>query len=141
MDTLRHKQILIVEDEEGLARTVKARLETIGYEVQVETEGKPGIRYAAEHRVDLVILDVNLPDINGYEVARELRKLYHPWTLPILMLTVKDKPVDQLRGFAHGADAYITKPFDSAELFQTVALLTGEAATVSGQEGSSADSL
>lgn len=133
-ESLRHKSILIVEDEEGLARGVKSRLESIGYEAHAKTLGREGIKYAAEHRVDLVILDVNLPDIDGYEVARELRKLYHPWTLPILMLTVKDRPVDQLRGFAHGADAYITKPFNSEELFQTVALLTGETASVAGEE-------
>lgn len=120
------KHILIVEDEETLARTVKMRLESLGYEVHTETYGRLGINYASEHRLDLVILDVNLPDINGYQVARELRKIYHPWVLPILMLTIKNEPVDQLRGFAHGADAYLTKPFDSGELFQTVALLTGQ---------------
>ena len=75
------------------------------------------------------------PDCTSTARLINSRKLYHPWTLPILMLTVKDRPVDQLRGFAHGADAYITKPFNSQELFQTVALLTGETAAMSGSEG------
>src|SRR5262245_56973080 len=132
----RKKLILMIDDEEELSRTMKMRLEGAGYQVQAELTGRQGLNFAAEQRVDLVILDVNLPDINGYEIARELRKLYHPWTLPILMLTVKDKPVDQLRGFAHGADAYLTKPFDSTELFQTVALLTGEAAASAQASGS-----
>ena len=127
-DAPRKKRIIVVEDEEPLARLVKERLEGAGYDVQTQTYGKTALGFAAEHRVDLAILDVNLPDINGYEVAKELRKIYHPWVLPILMLTIKDKPVDQLRGFANGADAYMTKPFDSSELLQTVALLTGEAA-------------
>lgn len=69
-----------------------------------------------------------LPDIDGYKVCRELRKIYRPWVLPVLMLTAKDKPVDKLRGFGHGADAYLTKPFDAGELLQTVRLLLGEAA-------------
>jgi len=134
MGTMRRKRILIVEDEEALARTLKARLESVGYEVQTETHGKAALSYATAHPVDLAILDVNLPDINGYEVTRELRSLYHAWALPILMLTVKDRPVDQLRGLAHGADVYITKPFDSTELFQAVDLLTGGTAPVPGAE-------
>ena len=131
MDAVRSKHILIVEDEEPLARMLQARLESIGYGVHTETHGKAGLEYAVSNRLDLVVLDVNLPDINGYEVCRELRKIYHSWVLPVLMLTIKDKPVDQLRGFAHGADAYIVKPFDSNELFQTVALLIGEASVAS----------
>ncbi len=130
MDTTK-KQILIVEDEEALARSLKVRLESIGYGVHTETHGKMALSYAAAHRPDLAILDVNLPDINGYEVSQQLRRQTHPWTLPVLMLTIKDRPVDQLRGFAHGADAYIIKPFDSTELFQTVAFLIGEASLAS----------
>lgn len=121
-----NKHILIVEDEEPLARLVKSRLESVGYEVHTEQRGRSAVSYAAQQRIDLAILDINLPDINGYQVARELRKLSAPWALPIIMLTVKDKPIDQLRGFAHGADAYLTKPFDSTELFETVALLIGD---------------
>jgi two-component system response regulator VicR len=126
------KHILIVEDEEPLARLIKERLETQGYEVTTEIHGKAALAFAADHRLDLAILDINLPDVNGFDVARELRRLYHPWVLPILMLTIKDKPIDQLRGFANGADAYMTKPFDSQELLHTVALLTGEPALKGG---------
>ena len=124
----RRKRILVVDDEAPLARTLKMRLEGIGYEVLTAATGREALTYTAECQLDLVVLDVNLPDMNGYQVARELRRIHHPWALPILMLTVKDKPIDQLRGFAHGADAYLTKPFESTELFQAVALLTGEIA-------------
>ncbi|MBI4354824.1 MAG: response regulator [Candidatus Omnitrophica bacterium] len=133
MDTTHRKQILIVEDEVPLANLVKSRLESSGYEVHTETHGQAGLAYAADHRPDLVILDINLPDMNGNRVAQELRKLYHPWTLPILMLTINNKPIDQLRGFAHGADAYLTKPFDASELLKTVNLLSGETAATFGQ--------
>ena len=125
-----HKQILIVEDEAALAKIVKWQLESAGYEVHAEGDGKSGLTWAAEHQPDLVIVDLRLPDISGYDVCRELRKLSTPWVLPILILTAMDKPVDELRGFAHGADAYLTKPFDANELRRTVTLLLGESATV-----------
>ena len=124
------RRILIVEDEAALAKLVKWQLESAGYEVHTEADGRGGLTYAAEHQPDLVVLDLRLPDISGYEVCRELRKLSTPWALPILMLTAMDKPVDELRGFAHGADAYLTKPFDSDELRRTVTLLLGQSATV-----------
>ena len=122
------KQILVVEDDQAVARLMKELLEGADYDVRTETHGECAIASAAERRPDVVILDINLPDLNGYHVAREMRQLSRPWTLPIIMLTVNDQPVDQLRGFAHGADAYLTKPFDAAELLHTVALLTGSPA-------------
>lgn len=134
MDARHRQQILIVEDEEPLAVLLKMRLELMGYDVHTEGAGNAALHYAAEHPIDLAILDVNLPDLNGYEVCRALRKFSNPWVLPILMLTVRDKPIDQLRGFAHGADAYLTKPFTTAELCDTVKLLTGEAALTHGQD-------
>ncbi|MBI2093127.1 MAG: response regulator [Candidatus Omnitrophica bacterium] len=135
MENAHRKQILIVEDNEPLARSLRTKLESIGYEVYTKTAGKDAVSFAAAHPVELAILDVNLPDISGYEVSRQLRKIYHPWVLPVLMLTVNDKPVDQLRGFAHGADAYIVKPFDINELLQTISLLIG-ANPVDSRQGS-----
>jgi two-component system alkaline phosphatase synthesis response regulator PhoP len=126
MGTTPRKRILIVEDEIPLARMVTWQLESAGFAVHTETAGKAGLTYALEHHPDLVILDLRLPDINGYEVCRELRKLSMPWTTPILMLTAMDKPIDQLRGYAHGADAYLTKPFEPAELLRTISLLLGQ---------------
>ncbi len=126
METTNRKNILIVEDDESLSRLLKSRLSSEGYTAQTQTHGKPALAQVAEQRFDLVILDINLPDANGFQLAREIRRIYHPWSLPILMLTVKDQPVDRLRGFAHGADAYLTKPFDSGELFDIVSFLLGE---------------
>lgn len=127
-----HKQILIVEDEEVLAKDIQRRLEAVGFDAHAELLGQAALQYVVDHRVDLVILDVNLPDLNGYQVARQVRKLYHPWAVPILMLTINDKPIDQLRGFAHGADAYLTKPFHAEELVKTVVTLCGEAEPMGG---------
>ena len=122
-------RILIVEDEADMAGFLKERLTSAGYKVHTASSGKAGLSYAAEHESDLVILDLLLPDIHGYEVCKELRKLSNPWGQPILMLTAMAQPIDQLRGFAHGADAYLTKPFDSNELLKTVAMLLGESVT------------
>ena len=118
--------ILVVEDEAALAQLLKWQLESGEFDVHVAHAGGAALQYAAEHRPDLVMLDLRLPDMHGYQVCRELRRLYHPWVVPILMLTGMDKPIDQLRGFAYGADAYMTKPYEPSELFKTISLLLGE---------------
>ena len=128
MDVRERKQILVVEDEEKIAEVLVSHLEGAGYHVHAETHGGPALRYAIEHQLDLVILDVKLPDMSGYTVCKELRKLYHSWAVPVLIITAMDQPIDQLRGFAYGADAYLPKPFDLAEVSETVVLLLGGAA-------------
>ena len=124
----KRKRILVVEDEEKIAAVLASHLERLGYEVHTETCGNRALRHAVEQRPDLVVLDVKLPDVSGYVVCKELRKLYHSWVVPVLMVTAMDQPIDQLRGFAHGADAFLTKPFDLTEVGETVAMLLGEAA-------------
>lgn len=127
--------ILVVEDEEDIAQLLKLRLESYGFSVRTASNGKEAIRYATEKEPDLVILDVNLPDMSGYLVCRELRKRYGHWTPPILMLTAMDQPIDQLRGFAYGTDVYLTKPFDTGELMKTVGLLLHTEAIESPSKG------
>ena len=128
MSEERKKRILVIEDEEALGRLLKWQLESGGYAVQVMTKGKEGLLAAAEATPDLVILDLMLPDMHGLDVCRELRKVHQPWQIPVLMLTAMAKPIDQLRGFAHGADAYLTKPFDAVELMELVGQLSSHAA-------------
>lgn len=124
----KEKEILVVEDDQAAARMVTLFLASSGYQVETAYTGGSALAYAAEHRPDLIVLDLRLPDMNGYEVARELRRIYHPWDVPILMLTAMDRPIDELRGFAYGADAYLTKPYESNDLLRVVALLLGEQA-------------
>ena len=119
-------RILVVEDDEASARVLRAILESSGYEVHVECSGRAAVGYAAETPVRLVILDLQLPDLHGFEVCRQLRQFTNSWALPILMFTGMDKPVDQLRGFAFGADAYLMKPCDPDEILRTVSTLIGE---------------
>ncbi|MBI3332966.1 MAG: response regulator [Candidatus Omnitrophica bacterium] len=123
METLQRKRILVVEDEEALAELLRIDLRRDGFEVHTESLGTTAITYAAEHPIDLVILDLKLPDINGLQVCKQLRRIYGPWMLPVVMLTALKEPIDQLKGFAHGADAYLTKPYDPKELKSAISLL------------------
>jgi two-component system alkaline phosphatase synthesis response regulator PhoP len=115
--------ILIVEDEETVGKLLQWQLEWGGYSTVWVASGKAALVAAAERRPDLVLLDILLPDVDGYEVCRQLRQRYHQSVMPVVMLTALSQPVDQLRGFAHGADAYLTKPYDGDELLRTIELL------------------
>ena len=118
-------RILVVEDDPAILRGLTDNLTAESHQVLTARDGEAGYRLILEQQPDLVILDLMLPDVHGYEVCKALRRLAGPWETPVLMLTAMSQPIDQLRGFAHGADAYLTKPFDSSELVQTVALLLG----------------
>jgi len=121
------KRILVVEDEAEIAGLLKARLEANGYEVRVEEQGRDALEAAQALRPDLVVLDLMLPDMDGYAVGERLRAQYSSRALPILMLTARDQPLDKLRGYGAGADAYLTKPFDARELLGTIAQLLRDA--------------
>jgi two-component system alkaline phosphatase synthesis response regulator PhoP/OmpR family response regulator RpaB len=105
--------ILIVEDDADILKVLKDQLELDGYQVLEARQGDDGLKIAMESKPHLVILDLNLPDMDGLRMCRELRKISH---VPVIMLTVRDTISDKLRGFEVGADDYITKPFEYLEL-------------------------
>jgi DNA-binding response OmpR family regulator len=111
------KRILVIEDEKGIADIERDYLELEGYDVTVENNGVAGLRRAQSESFDLMILDLMLPDIDGYEICQKVRK---DKDIPILMVSAKTEKIDKLRGFGLGADDYITKPFDPAELLARV---------------------
>ena len=111
-------KILIVEDEKMLADSLKVMLEKKGFEVHVEYEGESGAEYALLGVYDLLILDVMMPKMDGYQVARQVR--HARCHVPILMLTAKSQLEDRIMGLNAGADYYLTKPFDSRELMACV---------------------
>jgi len=111
----KHK-ILIVEDDLDVAEMLNAYFRVQGYEVFTVNWGEDGVRAGQTILPDLVILDIRLPDIDGYEVARRLRADRRTQEIPIIFLTEKRERVDRLQGFEVGADDYITKPFDVQEL-------------------------
>jgi DNA-binding response OmpR family regulator len=109
-------KILIVEDDLDVADMLNAYFRVQGYEVFTVNWGEDGVRAATTARPDLIILDIRLPDIDGYEVARRLRSDRKTNTIPIIFLTEKRDRADRLHGLELGADDYITKPFDVQEL-------------------------
>lgn len=111
------KNILIVEDEKPIAEIVKFNLEKEGYKTIVAYDGEDGLHKAITSNPDLILLDVMLPKLDGFQVCREIRKTS---AVPILMLTAKEEEVDKVLGFEMGADDYITKPFGMRELLARV---------------------
>ena len=126
----RKKRILVIEDDAKLSKALQEWLQLHAFEVRGETTGQAALSCALDYQPDVVILDLKLPDMSGFDVCRQLRQQFNPWELPIMMLTALDSPADQLRGFAHGADAYLAKPVDLTEVLRTICLITGEAATL-----------
>ena len=122
-------KILIIEDEKLLAASLKTLLKMKGFEVEVVYDGEDGAEYAETGIYDLLIMDVMMPKLNGYQVARQVRA--HRVTTPILMLTAKGEVQDRIEGLNAGADYYLTKPFDNMELLACInALLRRQGAQV-----------
>lgn len=111
-------KILIIEDEKILADSIKSLLESKGFEAEAVYDGETGKDYAELGVYDLLILDVMMPKMNGYEVAWTVRK--NRCSTPILMLTAKSSLEDRIEGLNAGADYYLTKPFDSRELLACI---------------------
>ena len=111
------ERILIIEDEEKIARFVELELQYEGYEVEKAFNGRDGLELASTRPFDLVLLDILLPELNGIEVLRRLRRVSD---VPVIMLTARDAVVDKVAGLNIGADDYITKPFAIEELLARI---------------------
>ena len=101
-------KILIVEDEESIAELEKDYLELSGFQVETEGDGEKGLKKALEGNYDLLILDLMLPGVDGFEICRQVRDEKNT---PIIMVSAKKDDIDKIRGLGLGADDYITKPF------------------------------
>ena len=122
-------KILVIEDEKLLADSIKSMLERKGFQVECVYDGESGKEYAELGIYDLLILDVMMPKMDGYEVARQVRRAR--CNTPILMLTARSDVQDRIAGLNAGADYYLTKPFDSGELLASInALLRRQAGQV-----------
>jgi len=107
-------QILLVEDDPALAQTLKEGLEREGYAVTWEASGTRGLAHARAHQPRLILLDIRLPDISGFDVCRQMRQM--GLRQPVIMLTARDEETDRVLGLEMGADDYVTKPFSLREL-------------------------
>ncbi|SDB24931.1 response regulator transcription factor [Eubacterium oxidoreducens] len=110
-------KILIVEDEEAIADLERDYLELSGFEVEVVNDGEVGLKRALEEEFDLFILDLMLPNVDGFEICKQIRNTKNT---PILMVSAKKDDIDKIRGLGLGADDYITKPFSPSELVARV---------------------
>lgn len=102
------KKILIIEDEKSIANSVEESLVAEGFDVMKAFDGEQGLDYFFEDKPDLILLDINLPKKDGWEVCKEIRENS---TVPIIMMTARDTEIDEVKGLKIGADDYITKPF------------------------------
>jgi DNA-binding response OmpR family regulator len=107
------RKILIIDDDENLTWAIQKRFENLGFEVFAATEGRAGVELVEKERPDLVILDLNLPDVDGLDICRYLRRRTN---IPVVMLTGRAEDNDTIIGLEIGADDYITKPFNLNEL-------------------------
>ncbi|GII77217.1 DNA-binding response regulator [Sphaerisporangium rufum] len=113
------ERLLVVDDEPTVRELLAATLRFAGFEVTAAATGGEALRAAREQPPDLVLLDVMLPDLDGFEVVRSLRALTRP-PVPVLFLTARDSPQDKVTGLTLGGDDYVTKPFDLAELIARI---------------------
>ncbi len=120
------KKILVVDDETSIRELVSMLLKREGYEVISAVDGKSGFEILKTNKPDLIILDLMLPDMDGYEICKKVCSNYD---IPVMMLTAKNDIVDKVVGMELGADDYITKPFDSRELLVRVKALLRRTAT------------
>jgi two-component system KDP operon response regulator KdpE len=118
------ESILVIDDDPTLLELLSAHLETTGYRSLTASDGPGGLRLAIAENPDLIVLDVMMPGMDGWEVCERLREKS---AFPIIMLTAKDEEIDKLRGFRLGVDDYVTKPFSFAELVARVGAVLGRA--------------
>jgi len=112
------KKILIVEDELNMVKGLKDNLEFEGYEVDIAMEGRSGLQKILQCRYDLILLDIMLPEVSGFDICRTVRR--EGVSTPIILLTAKGEEIDKVLGLELGADDYITKPFSLRELLARI---------------------
>ena len=125
-------KILVVEDEEKIARFIELELQHEGYETGKAADGRTGLEMAESDTYDLMLLDIMLPQLNGLEVLRRLRKSS---SMPVIMLTARDAVMDKVSGLDMGADDYITKPFAIEELLARIRVILRKGSGKREEEG------
>ena len=118
--------IFIADDESGFVATLKSRLEFEGFEVTSAPDGRAALEMIRKALPDLILLDIMMPAVNGYQVCRELKEDPATSPIPILMVTAKSQESDRFWGMEAGADAYITKPFEMDDLIGKIRELLDE---------------
>jgi DNA-binding response OmpR family regulator len=120
------KKILIVDDEENIVITMEFLVKQAGYTLQIARNGEEALEKVADFEPDLILLDVMMPKINGFEVCRRVRENSNWQDIKIIMLTAKGREVEVTKGLALGANAYVIKPFSTREVMAEVKRMLGE---------------
>lgn len=137
-EIINMKSILIIEDERSIAELQRDYLESNGYRAEIEVKGDIGLKRALEEEFDLIILDVMLPNMDGFEICRRIRQTAN---VPILMVSAKKEDIDKIRGLGLGADDYMTKPFSPSELVARVKAHLARYERLTGDKQNSSDSM
>jgi two-component system alkaline phosphatase synthesis response regulator PhoP/two-component system response regulator VicR len=125
-------KILVCDDERSIVRLIQVNLEKQGYNVVTAYDGKDGLEKIRAEKPDLVVLDVMMPYMDGFEVLKNLRRESATEALPVIMLTAKAQDKDVFEGYHYGADMYLTKPFNPMELITFVKRILGGAGNDGG---------
>ncbi|MHB9024990.1 MAG: response regulator transcription factor [Armatimonadota bacterium] len=120
------KKILAVDDERHIVRLIQVNLERAGYQVVTAFDGREALKKIEEEHPDMVILDVMMPYMDGFETLKQIRANPSIRDLPVIMLTAKAQDQDVFQGYSHGADIYLTKPFNPMELLTFVKRIFAE---------------
>jgi len=136
---MERKHILVVDDQPSILKMVSKRLELAGFRVTVAMDGETALLKVSESLPDLIILDVSLPKVNGFEVCAQLKREARTKPIPVIMFTSRASEADYWKGVESGADAYLGKPFGSDELEQIVNRLVGAIQTRTDAAGAGPD--
>jgi DNA-binding response OmpR family regulator len=120
VDEQRKPRILIVDDDPVIVRLLQINFRLEGYEVDAASRGEEALRMVQEHRPDVVVLDVMMPGLDGWEVCRQLKANPEVRHVPVIFLSARAQDEDRQRGYSLGVDEYVTKPFDPAHLVEIV---------------------
>ncbi len=123
-------RILVIDDDQSIVELVKVNLEMQGHQIYTASDGIKGLALAQQHRPDLVILDVMMPDLDGFTVCQRLRQNQYTHSIPVILLTALGMTKDKITGFDSGADDYLVKPFEIAELQVRVRALLRRSSSV-----------
>jgi two-component system alkaline phosphatase synthesis response regulator PhoP len=129
------KKILAVDDEKHIVRLIQVNLERAGYEVVTAGDGKEALEKVKSENPDMIVLDVMMPYMDGFEVLRTLKADQATRDIPVIMLTAKAQDADVFRGWQSGVDSYLTKPFNPMELLSFVERIFQSVAEGPGEEG------
>lgn len=123
-------RILVIDDDQAIAELIKVNLDLLGHQVSTANDGMKGLALAQQNRPDLIVLDIMMPDLDGFTVCQRLRQNAGTAGIPVLMLTALGMTKDKVKGFDSGADDYLTKPFEIPELQVRVRALLRRAGSV-----------